>query len=176
MGSYYQATIIEPDNSAYMYNTHSLNIGLKLMEHSYVNNEYCKHIISLLHNNPQPLVWLCDYHESDDTTKHTWVTAEELNISEALDDFKDNNYWIINHTKKCYIDMHKLSNLYTSDWHIHPIPILCNSDTQSQGGGDFHPEDSRRATWCEDIISSIEPSNQEFIEFTDVTEDCLFYE
>ena len=163
-----------------MYDTHAIGNGLKLMEHSYLDNDYCKHIISLLHNNPSKLIWLCDYHEPDDITKHTWETTQENDSYKALDDFEDNDYWIINHTKKLYIDIKKLYEIYFTNsadsWYIHPIPLLCNSDTQALGGGDYGPEDSRRATWCEDIISTEFPQKDNLIDFQDITEDCLFYE
>ncbi len=75
------------------------------------------------------------------------------------------------------IDVKELFKFYgkqaKDEWYIHPIPLLCNSDTQSLGGGDYHPEDSRRATWCEDIIST---SRHREPEYQDVTEDVLFFE
>jgi hypothetical protein len=171
------ATIRESKDKAVMYSTHSRDNGLKLMEHSYLENNYCKHIMSLLKNNPLPLIWLCDYHEADETTDLTWDLCEEDETDECIDSFTDDKYFILNHTKKVFIDVEKLFKLYgeeaKEEWYIHPIPILCNSDTQSLGGGDYHPEDSRRATWCEDIIStSQEPEG----EYKDVTEDVLFFE
>ncbi len=67
------ATIVEDNATATMYDTHAIGNGLKLMEHSFLNNNYCKHIMSLLYNNPKPLIWLCDYHQpDDDTTRYTW--------------------------------------------------------------------------------------------------------
>ena len=176
MGAYYMGTIIT-DNEAKRYCTHSTGNGLKLMEHSYLENNYCKHIVSLLKDNPQKLIWLCDYHEPDDITKCTWNNTEEVEKYDVLDLFKDNKYYIYNHTKKLYIDVKRLLKLYedseNSSWSIHPLPILCNSDTGSQGGGDMHREESRRASWCEDIISS---SEQLVDGFEDVTEDVLFFE
>ena len=160
-----------------MYGTHSRDNGLKLMEHSYLENNYCKHIMSLLEDNPQNLIWLCDYHESDDITELTWNDAENDDTNKCLDSFPDDKYYILNHTQKLSIDVQKLLSLYKKEnkngWFIHPIPILCNSDTESQGGGDYRKKDSRRATWCEDEISTSKNQNTTF---KDITEDVLFYE
>jgi len=151
------------------------------MEHSYLANDYCKYIISILKDNPKKLVWLCDYHDGKQNTQLTWNKTKQVNSFFMINSFEDDNYWIINHTKKCYIDIKKLKYLYenskqSTNWNIHPIPILCNSDEYSQGGGDYHTPDSRRATWCEDLISSSKPYKDEFENFKDVTEDCLFFE
>lgn len=163
-----------------MFNTHDVGNGLKLMEHSYVRNNYVLTIMAMLFNNPQKLVWLCDYHEPDENTKASWETINDSSYSEDLSlDQANNKYFIINHDKNCFIDVEKLIQLYKEDenyseWMIHPIPLLCNSDESALGGGDYHPRDSRRATWCEDLIeTSFEPPKKGFV---DVTEDCLFFE
>ena len=87
---------------------------------------------------------------------------------------------MINHTFECYINIRKLDSLYKEDgrssWSIHPIPILCNSDTVAQGGGDYRVEDSRRASWCGHRLSVVRTLGMYADKFSDVTEDCLFYE
>lgn len=133
----------------------------------------------MMFNKPKHLVWLCDYHDSDKTTKATWETCHDEKYTKDLSlQYAENKYYIINHTKELYIDVNKLMNLYKEDesyngWMIHPIPILCNSDLNSMGGGDFHQADSRRAIWATDEIETSfdKPNN-----YIDVTEDCLFFE
>ena len=178
MGAYYMATIIQEDYLAKMYDTHTLGNGLKLMEHSYIGNNYVNHIMSLLDNDKQKLVWLCDYHEPDEKTQYVWNNVVEESGYAAIDNFEDNKYFIINHSKKLYIDIEKLHNILEekepSGWYIHPIPILCNSDRDSQGGGDFHKNDPRRATWCEDYIQATK--EKPGTGYEDATEECLFFE
>jgi hypothetical protein len=58
---------------------------------------------------------------------------------------------------------------------IHPLPILCNSDTEPEGGGDFRKEDSRRATWKGDEIEIVF-NNTESSNYKDVTDDSVFCE
>lgn len=166
MGAYYMATI---NNT--MYDTHSRGNGLKLMEHSYINNNYCNHIMNELKENPQPLVWLCDYHEPDEQCKFVWDDLEEDESETCNSEFTP---IIINHSKGLYIDLAKLES--DEDLIIHPIPLLCNSEKHSMGGGDYHPEDSRRGTWCLDDISTADTLPDHLSDFLDVTEDCRFTE
>jgi len=176
MGAYYEATIGEGEN-ARRFCTHKTGNGLKLMEHSYISNDYCMVIMSMLLNKPQPLVWLCDYHEADDLTSLTWDNVKEFEGYDQTNHFEKSNCYVFNHTKKLFINLGQLHNKGKAEndgWAIHPIPILCNSDERSRGGGDYHPEDSRRATWCGDLIeTSKSPRN---IGYEDVTEDCWFTE
>ena len=175
MGSYYMATIVNNKNEGKMYDTHALGNGLKLMEHSYIGNNYVNYVLSLLEGKENRLVWLCDYHNPDENTKLTWEKCVEETEYDKSVRIEDDKYYVINHTLNVYIDIKKLDQLEEDNgWTIHPIPILCNSDTQSQGGGDFHKEDSRRASWCEHYIEVTldKPSDT----FKDVTEDCLFTE
>lgn len=180
MGAYYEATLVDDENVGVKFSTHDYDNGLKLMEHSYLGNNYCKHIMSLIHDNPMGIVWLCDYHEPDSISRLTWDTTDEAPKQTERNDFPDDIYYIVNESDKLFIDIKKLEELYEMDeradnWHIHPIPILCNSDRHSLGGGDFHQEDSRRATWCEDkLFTTKEKPDTDAYE--DVTADVLFFE
>lgn len=178
MGAYYEATI--EDNR---YNTHAIGSGLKLMEHSYLPNEYCKSIEYLLLNKPQPLVWLCDYHKADSTTEKTWSNTNEL-----IDGFEtpeeyitnDSNKFFVNHSKKVFISTHELIELYdkinTGGWYVHPLPLLCNSNKKSMGGGDMHKDFDLRSSWCGDNIS-VELNRDDFnSDFKNVTDKCVFNE
>jgi hypothetical protein len=171
MGAYYEGTI-ETDDGLIRFNPHSVDNGLKLMEHSWLKNRYVNLVLNEL-TEPKRLSWVCDYTEND---YWVWDNAKEVNF-DSSDDFVKYKY-IINEDKKLFIDVDKLEELYneqTSDgWHIHPIPILCNIEESSQGGGDFHEEDSRRSIWSKDRIwvTNDEPDKT----YQDVTGDCLFFE
>ena len=90
MGAYYEATIEKT-----RYCTHPSNNGLKLMEHSYVGNDYVDSIMKLLLNTPRQLRWVCDY--TDELDGYTW---EETTENEELDgtDRLLGKYYVINHT------------------------------------------------------------------------------
>ena len=175
MGAYYEACVRDE-----RYCTHELNNGLKLMEHGYIGNNYCQAIEYKLLNNPQPLVWVCDYHEEDDRCSITWENTEEGTLEEAPNAYiKNKIVYVLNHSKGLYFELSKVQELLgESEYglYIHPLPILCNSDITAMGGGDFHPEDIRRGTWCLDDISVSTDYIPLLDEFEDVTKDVLFKE
>ena len=168
MGAYYQAAIGKT-----RYNGTG---GLKLMEHRYLKNNYVNSVLNILENNPQPLVWLCDYTEDNcEYTNLTWNNTEKVGLEETS---KEPQRYILNHTKNLYIDrdelITKMSFKQEDNWYIHPIPILCNSEDESMGGGDLHNDELRRATWCGDLISV--QTNKPDESFQNTTNDCMFFE
>ncbi len=173
MGAYFNCTLNHK-----RYDTYSMDNGAKLMEHSYLGNEYVNVMMGAILNNPKEVVWLCDYHEADDMTSHTWDNTKGIDKYPKKPRV-DLDYFILNHTKKLVISVSHLQDLYNDDdkssWHIHPIPILCNSDDGSLGGGDYHAEDSRRATWCGDTLE-VQLVRDGFDDYKKITKDCLFYE
>ena len=167
MGAYYEATI---NNERY--NTHDVGCGLKLMEHAYIGNPYVETVMSILVDNPKELRWVCDYTES---TPFDWDETNEVSFSDA-DCELPLAYYILNETKGLSIDIAKLITLHANrEMMIHPLPILCNSEEGSMGGGDLHRDESQRATWCGDIITITFKAPDTTI-FTDVTEDVVFTE
>jgi len=112
----------------------------------------------------------------DGVTALTWDEVEEQPITDTSRDLPE-DYYILNHTKQVYIHIAELITKYRfkedTDWIIHPIPLLCNSDTTRMGGGDYRKEDSRRSTWCGDLL---EVSTEARQNFTNVSEDCMFFE
>jgi hypothetical protein len=172
MGAYFECTI-EKDGEITRYNTWSINKGSKLMEHSYIGNEYVERCLSLLENKPGRLTWLCDYHEEPNMT---WdhITEKDIDIKETWE--MQPFYRILNHTKELQIDMKKLVLAYKDrSLLIHPLPILCNSDTEPQGGGDFRKDESRRAIWKGDEIEIVFDDTSS-MDYRDVSMDCLFCE
>ena len=177
MGAYYLAS-----NNKNLLDIKELHF-LKLMEHGYFYDHYVGSVLNMYRDNPQPLVWLCDYYCSDDEEYDpnikTWNELETAIIPRIISEsglrsiFK--NFYILNHTQKLFIDTQKLLTLYKQQGKdsliIHPIPILTNSNKSSMGGGDYHREDSRRGTWRMNIIElKLAVPNG----YTDVTENMLF--
>ena len=154
MGAYYEATIKNT-----RYNTHSMDNGLKLMEHSYLENDYCMAIEVMLMKEPSPLVWLCDYHETSNTTALTWENTSEEDVSASIikeiEVLKTKHRFIINVDKNLYFSTKELMDLSTNEdnWVIHPLPLLTNSDFVSGGGGDYHDTLDWRTAWCGNNIS-----------------------
>jgi hypothetical protein len=110
MGAYYQCTI-EQDGTTTRYDTWAIGQGSKLMEHSYIGNEYVERCLSKLENKPGFLTWLCDYHEEEGMC-WSCITEKKLNRDDTWE--MQSFYRILNHTKKLQIDIKKLVLLYKS--------------------------------------------------------------
>lgn len=175
MGAYYQATIEQEGEEAIRYNTHDAGSGLKLMEHSYISNEYVERIMSMLFDKSSLLTWVCDYTEG---TYLDWGKTKEETKEKFLENSYEimSTYIILNHTQGLKIDIKKLICLNKERMFIiHPLPILCNSEKKSMGGGDYHNDESLRGTWAGDEIEITYDENLNE-EYEDVTEDVIFYE
>lgn len=74
------------------------------------------------------------------------------------------NYFILNHTKKEFVDTSKAQA--NDGWIIHPLPIL-TSVGNGRGGGDYHPTDEDKmfvGAWRGDSISISLKKPKGFIE------------
>ncbi len=84
----------------------------------------------------------------------------------------DDYPFIVNHTKKQFVDKNKVPEI--QDWEgvkIHPLPLL-TSEGNGQGGGDFRGEDENEiiGSWARDVISIEKESPLVMIGTTDYTE------
>ena len=183
MGAYYMATLagVKKKSKPIGLNPWDYDNGAKLMEHSYIGNNYVNLIMNELLDDSKSVVWLCNNHTADEIT-----TRERENIkvvkrkSKKLSlDINDNKYFIVNLTKGEFIDMKQLKKLYRTQkeknngWDIHPLPILTNSERGSAEEVDYSIEGKRRGVWAEDVIytTKTKPSDN----FLDITADSLFF-
>jgi hypothetical protein len=83
------------------------------------------------------------------------VSAPRPNVNEFY-------RYIINHTKKQYID--KLNKMNSDK--IHPLPLL-TCEGNGRGGGDYYGTESFIGSWARDVISvsNIQPNDFEEFEF-----------
>lgn len=179
MGQYFKA--VNKDTKEYVY-SHDFQSGMKLMEHSYIGNAYVGAVELLL--TPKgawykaPIVWAGDYadpiegtvtpeNESGDTwfsisKQFPWLPQEFDHFAKVNDiDLKEYRY-IINHTKKEYVDKDTLPNFNVDaddpndkGWTVNPLPIL-TADGNGRGGGDYHndnPDIDLVGVWAGDSIS-----------------------
>lgn len=145
MGAYYAGAINDE-----LYSSWDKNSGAKLLEHSYIGNLYVESVLHLLLNSPQELRWVCDYHENDNG--YTWDDLTRTAFPED-EDYYDTNYYVLNHSKDVFIDIPALVAQHVSyNLMIHPITLLCNSEKQAAGDGDFQCEWPLRGDWYGDII------------------------
>ena len=177
MGQYYQIIILaekpsndeeEPGNQQteiirLALNPHNYMQGAKIMEHSYIGNDF----VSLAEYMLSPLgmfyksrlVWAGDYANTEPATgqnlyhmKH----APQLLFS-CSKDFRATDYrYIVNHTKREFVDKQRCSERYGDDYDgliIHPLPLLV-SEGNGLGGGDYFGTGNHNCgLWARDIIS-----------------------
>ena len=143
---------------------HTSGQGLKLMEHSYLKNKMMLCVEALLIEGGEwhktPIVWAGDYSDhvrnemnySDmcDSTDEGEHVAREL-IPKPLTAKQAKEFqFIVNHTKKEFVDKKKVPNV--DGWQIHPLSLLTSSGN-GRGGGDFRGDNDFVGTWAADVIS-----------------------
>ena len=132
--------------------------GMKLMEHSYIDNPFVNTFEYQLTKNgmfyKSRVVWGGDYadqeknidknlhvltHDFPDKNLTTKITNEDIKST------KDYHY-IINHSKRQFVDKQK-------SFLIHPLPLL-TAEGNGRGGGDYRGSNEKLVgTWARDILS-----------------------
>lgn len=150
MGQYYQPTNL---NTMDYLSCYDYDNGAKLMEHSYLGNNFMRAVEGLLSPNGKwykcPLVWAGDYADPEEGTEDNIYTIGHKMKPDHRLPRAGNWRYIVNHTKKMFVDKHQLKG---TTWIIHPLSLF-TCEGNGRGGGDFHGEDSRIGTWARDIIS-----------------------
>jgi hypothetical protein len=141
------------------------------MEHSWLGNNFVGAVENLLIPGGEwymkPIVWAGDYADKE--------YGMDKNLHSLVNDYPDKSFhvitnqeiksteeyrYIINHTKKQYVD--KTKNNY------HPLPLL-TCEGNGRGGGDYHGfNEDQIGIWARDVISSEKekPENYEKLEIS----------
>jgi hypothetical protein len=159
MGQGYNAVILDESGKIIRtwVNPHNYGNGYKLMEHSYIGNQFMFVVESLLCSEGMfykcRLVWAGDYADNEDgADKNLYTVAmDDCGGKESVGlpkvDMSSYRY-IVNHTKKLYVD----KNLEFED-NIHPLSLL-TADGNGRGGGDYSgTSEELVGTWARDVIS-----------------------
>lgn len=167
MGQYYRA-YVESENQKGFVESWDFDNGMKLMEHSWVGNEYCNAVMYLIEDNPMRVGWVGDY--SKDCAKYgggqncpadiydfCWGGSEDEDLARKLipeppDNFlcdreheyknKSGTGYLVNHDTGQYVDLDKymLTNEPADkEWGGIPHPLpLLTCVGNGMGGGDYH--------------------------------------
>lgn len=195
MGQYYKPVSLTSKEYLYTHDfkstfkghdgkTITVGQGLKLMEHSYIDNQVMNAVESLLIPkgkwHKHRIVWAGDYadHEKGykkspqgyDVNIYSIMEKEGKKIKPSTKKIDKDFHFLLNHTKKVAIDLSKIK-ADKEGWKIHPLSLLV-CEGNGRGGGDFHGKDNRIGTWARDIISIEKevPSTFELEEFNDFVE------
>ena len=178
MGQYYKPSILKKNwrtaNNAVKVTLSSYDFdnGAKLMEHSYVGNEFVGAVCNLL-SRPEyfglPFVWSGDYADAAPTRtgmhqiyedalgyiygkhdKKTKAYSALLKTIPSYEEMEKEGFggYIVNLTKKEYV---KIPNKTKGKLTVHPLPLL-TADGNGLGGGDYRIEDERVGSWKFDKI------------------------
>jgi len=175
MGQYYHP--INIDTQEFIY-SHDFGNGLKLMEHSYMQNNFVQAVVKLLSPKGQwhksRFVWAGDYMDGalfcpegtpkkdKDNYDITLYSIVEKNVVEEnstafLETLPKAGSYLTNHTKKICLNLKKEDaegvKWDEEAWTIHPLPLLTCSGN-GRGGGDYHGNHMGIVgCWAGDVIS-----------------------
>lgn len=189
MGQYYTPVLIDEENGdEKRYLSHDYGNGLKLMEHSYIGNNFVETICSEILEHPMRVAWVGDY--ADDVVdenkykdipnikRFLEIERDESDVYNKPNEVEDNvssiNYYILNHTKKEYICMYVYT--FENNTNIHPLPLL-TSIGNGEGGGDYHgTSEELCGNWCGDVIECNYYTNIHMLlkEYKDITATLRF--
>jgi hypothetical protein len=163
MGQYYKPLVLDKTKKKvinWVY-SHDYDNGLKLMEHSWLGNSFVGAIENLLKPDGEwymkPIVWAGDYADKENNKEYNlYSVCEDKNKINPTETKIDDEYkYIVNHTKKQYVDKSKVpvSDTYNKfEYRIHPLPLL-TCEGNGRGGGDFRDDEPIVGSWARDVIS-----------------------
>lgn len=170
MGQYYKPICLDNGLQEQWIYSHEYDNGLKLMEHSYIGNNFVGMVERLLSDgnmwNMKPLVWAGDYADTDKFQLHNlYEQCDEYNQFKNKKELKPLNVrYIINHTKKEFVDKNKVPK-DKDGWRVHPLPLL-TCEGNGRGGGDYRLDNPNLGRWSRDIISvsRTKPKGKDLVE------------
>lgn len=167
------------------------NQGAKIMEFSYIGNNWVGRIENLINIDNENgrlagtnILFAGDYAD-EETDKYSGekVNVYSLASESGLDITPETapeprHYrYLINKTKKVFFDMDKVKVFHTSTyedgevckWQVHPLPLLCNDGCiggEPRGGGDYSNKHREVGAWRRNVVvtSDNRPDENEYRE------------
>lgn len=186
MGQYYKTVMIREDGDC---NKDIITIdnkckfkeyhGLKLMEHSYLNNEWTDAIAHFIYRNKVRMAHVGDYADEYPQYQLAYnenVKTEPLDISNNYDsdgkliEFDYSNKFFVNWDKKEYINFNhwKVNSKVSWDEYTYICPMtMLTALGNDRGGGDYHaplPHAEDVGCWAWDCISIEDQVPEGYIE------------
>lgn len=132
MGQYYMPTLISENGEVSCLYSHDYDNGLKLMEHSYIGNDFVNAVFTQIWHNPQRVAWIGDY--SDTRYGDPWESIVPENFmdyysavwsdndprikpkAKKLVSMKNTRRFLVNHDKKEYVAIAEY--VEQNKWHV----------------------------------------------------------
>lgn len=166
MGQYYRAFLRDKEENVIKWSIgHRFNMGAKLMETSYVGNEFVETMASFLRNHPQHVVWCGDYADEEIRGFNLYQLPEytfEMVLPNGKNPYNPVWCWLVNHDKHLAANIE--SNVEDEDgFKIHILPLL-TVNGNGRGSGDYHGTNMDDVgAWAGDLLS-IEKEKPEWCE------------
>ena len=163
--------------------------GLKLMEHSYIGNEFMQGVCKLIYKTPSYVVWSGDYFDCTEDQEKAEMSSNDVFVDFARlwnksvkglsEKFDITNKFLVNHDMKVYInmrdyiDMLKCGKMIDEGWVIHPLSLL-TANSNGKGGGDYWDNClnyDQVGAWNNCLLEITDDIPKGY---TDVTDDVLF--
>jgi hypothetical protein len=176
MGQYYYPIILNAEGKIVVWmNAHNYHNGLKLTEHSFLENNFVSTFEFAL--SPEGIyhksrvVWAGDYADEEPDGANLYRQCNEY--QQIIPQEKDTSRFrfVINHTKKLFVDKNKVRK-DGGGYKLHPLPLL-TCEGNGRGGGDFRDGEPLVGSWARDVISVEENAPEDFEEIAfDLVERC----
>lgn len=192
MGQYYEVLIEQ--NGQYYHSDRTVDnvYGFaKLMEHSWFENKLLECVQFFIYKKPSRVYWVGDYADDinykinrlnpKDIKKIYSLCygvekdkrVKKINSFNSKDAISFHNRFLVNHTKKIYIDGTAYFDLVSDEegWCTNPLSLL-TALGNGEGGGDYYgKEKAKIGAWAGDLLSveDIPP-----LIFEDKTIDYIF--
>jgi hypothetical protein len=125
--------------------------GAKLVEHSYINNDFMNVVEYLLSPNGafyrSRLVWAGDYADKEEGSEENLYecSQEKSYTTPYVPENPPQNRYIVNHTLREYVDK--------KGRYFHPLSLL-TAEGNGRGGGDYHgSREDMVGRWARHLIS-----------------------
>jgi len=176
MGQYYKPISIEKKEYVY---SHEYDNGLKLMEHSWIGNNFVGVVEDLIAEGGRwygdRIVWAGDYADEEKNRKSNLFSLTEKDKCKINPAPTGTKYrYVVNMDTMEFVDTKKvpLSDIWKDEngkeypYAIHPLPLL-TCEGNGRGGGDFHKDDPLVGAWARNrvTVSKTKPKNFTEIEF-----------
>ncbi|MGW5441424.1 hypothetical protein [Nocardia asteroides] len=158
MGQYYRPVFLEDQGNAITgwLSCYDYGNGAKLMEHSWVGNEFMTAVESQL-STPTRLVWAGDYADPEPGTVATLYAMAGWGSKISPDDpQRRSGRFVINHDRGLYVDKQQIP-ANADGWTVHPLSVL-TAEGNGRGGGDLAEDYTTGnfalvGTWARDRVS-----------------------
>lgn len=168
MGQYYYPMVLDANGNIVVWmDAHMYQNGLKLTEHSFLNNNFVSTFeFGLSPDGPHyksRVVWGGDYADNEPGQENNlYHQCSEYSLIRPSEKNTTEYPFIVNHSKKMFVDKTKVP-ANEEGLSLHPLPLL-TCEGNGRGGGDYRDDDPLIGSWARNVISIEKDMPDGFVE------------